>query len=501
MNILDAIKDDRLLRPFLGADLDSWRSWATALRCLYGLPIKADKSKELIWQSTGRDYTELPKEGFRTALFLIGRRSGKSRIAAVIAGFEALFVGHEKKLAAGEVGLVAVVSPTRLQSGIVWNYLRGLFQSSPLLRDQIVDTTESSKTLTLRNGLQVMVITGDPRKVRGFTLVAAVVDETAFFGLDEESSVRSDVELIRSIRPSLATTGGRLICISSPYAKKGFCFSTYLRFHGDNRGKSANFSANWTTLLWKAPSMVMNPTLRQSEIDAAFADDPMAARSEYGGEFRDDVSEYISRAQVESLVVRGRKGLLPRLTRCKYVAFCDLSGGRGDDAALAIAHREGRKVILDCLQVWKAPFNPHQVVGEMSDELKKWDLRRVTGDNYSAEFVASSFAAYHVQYRKSDQPKSVLYRELLPRLCSAEIELLDDTRLITQLAGLERRTRSGGQDKIDHAPGAKDDAVNVVAGVAALLGCPPRRVGAGALLDSVADRGMASFITERKMYV
>src|SRR5688572_20671151 len=62
-------------------------------------------------------------------------------------------------------------------------------------------------------------------------------------------------------------------------------------------------------------------------------------------------------------------------------------------------------------------------------ELKKFGLRRVVGDNYAAEFVAQSFKACGIHYAKSDRPKSQLYKELLPRLCSAEIELLDDERI------------------------------------------------------------------------
>jgi hypothetical protein len=45
--------------------------------------------------------------------------------------------------------------------------------------------------------------------------------------------------------------------------------------------------------------------------------------------------------------------------------------------------------------------------------------------------------------------------------------LLDDPRLIDQLCALERRTARGGRDSIDHPPGAHDDVVNTVAGVAA----------------------------------
>lgn len=476
MNVLEAIHDAKLFRPFLGRDLSSWRPWAVALRALYGLPLVDEGQRELLKECTGREPHELPKDGFRTALFLTGRRSGKSRIAAVAAGYEALFGGHQKRLAAGETGLVALVSPTRGQSAIVWNYLVGLFDSSPILRQEVAETIPSSKQLSLRNGIQIAVLTGDPRKVRGFTLVACIIDEAAFFGLDEESSVRNDVELIRSIRPSLATTKGRLICISSPYARKGFCYTSFLKYHGANRGKTSNFSPAWTSLVWKAPSRTMNPTLSQEVVDAAVQEDPASARSEYFAEFREDVSDFVPRSLVESLVIQGRKELLPRLHET-YAAFVDLSGGRNDDAALAVAHKEGRKVVLDHVGVWKAPFNPYSVVSAMARELKRWRLKRVVGDNFGAEFVAGAFAASGVGYHRAELPKSQLYRELLPRLCSGEIELLDDERVVSQLAGLERRTRAGGNDVIDHAPGGKDDAANAVAGVCFSVGRTARRAG------------------------
>lgn len=476
MNILSAIKDPNLFRPFLGDDLSSWRPWSIALRALYGLRIKSEQGKELVKHCTGRDATELPEQGFRTGLFLVGRRSGKSRIAAVVGAFEGLFGGHETRLAKGESGIIPVISPTKYQSTICWKYLRALFDV-PLLRAEVIDEREGDKAILLRNGIEIRILVGDWRTVRGPSVVCAIIDEICFMGLTEESKVRSDTELVRALRPGLLTTGGKLIAISSKYAKKGFAYGQWLRQHGSNKGVSPAFKPAWTTLVWDCPSRVMNPTLSQAEIDAAFLEDPTAARSEFGGEWREDVSEFVPRSLVESLVVKGRKELLPRSQQV-YFAFSDLSGGRLDDAGLAIAHTEGRKVILDFAKLWKAPFNPHEIIAAQADELKRFRLHRVTGDNYAAEFVADSFKSQSITYTKSEMPKSELYRELLPRLCSAEIELLDDENLISQISGLERRTRSGGKDSIDHAPGGKDDLANVIAGVAAGAGKKKRVIGA-----------------------
>lgn len=474
MTILEAIKDEHLFRPFLGDSLESWRPWSIALRSLYGLPVKSDTGKELIQRCTGRPAETLPESGFSTALFLVGRRSGKSRISSVIGAFEALFGGHETRLAKGESGVVAIVSPSRYQSSIVWKYLRAIFDV-PLLRQELIGTQESAQTMTLRNGIEIRILVGDWRTIRGPSVVCAIVDEVCFFGLTEESKVRSDTELVRAIRPALMTTRGKLIAISSKYARKGWAYGQWLRQHGCNQGVSPSFAPAWTTLVWDSPSIVMNPTLPQAEIEAAYAEDPAAARSEFGGEWRDDVSEFVPRSLVESLVIKGRKELCHR-PGVSYVAFCDLSGGRHDDAALAIAHREGHKVILDFAKLWRAPFNPNEIIGKMAEELKRFGMRLVTGDNYAAEFVATSFRSQGLNYTKAEMNKSELYRELLPRLCSGEIELLDDETLIDQIAGLERRTRSGGNDIIDHPPGGRDDLANVIAGVATTKG--KRRAGA-----------------------
>jgi hypothetical protein len=86
------------------------------------------------------------------------------------------------------------------------------------------------------------------------------------------------------------------------------------------------------------------------------------------------------------------------------------------------------------------------------------------GDRYAGEWPRERFRVHGIAYEVSEQPKSDLYRDLLPILNSGRAELLDVPRLMSQLCGLERRTARGGRDSIDHAPGAHDDVSNSVAG-------------------------------------
>jgi hypothetical protein len=484
VTILQAIRDKHLFRPFLGDNLDSWQPWATALRALYGLGVKSPAGKALVQQCTGRSCDELPTGGFSSALFLVGRRSGKSRVSAVIAAFEALLGGHEQRLAPGETGIVPIISPSKFQSTIVWNYLSAIFDA-PVLANELKAKRELEKIFTLKNGIEIRILTGDFRVVRGFSVVCCVLDELCFFGLSEESKIKSDTELVRALRPALITTGGKLIGISTKYAQRGYAYQTWKRQHGSNKGDS-QFAPDWRILVWDCPSRVMNSTLRQSEIDAAFAEDPASARAEFLGQWREDVAEFVPRSLIESLVIPGRKELLVS-NRNPYRAGCDLSGGRKDSAALVICHKEGQKVIEDFAREFKAPFNPFQIVDQIAVELRRWGLTGVTGDAYAGDWPVEAFKQKGIRYRPAECSKNEAYRELLPVLCGGRdsIELLDNLTQTNQLASLERKTRSGGADVIDHPANGHDDLANALA--IAVSSAAKRTVRAGGIRSMLAD--------------
>jgi len=96
-------------------------------------------------------------------------------------------------------------------------------------------------------------------------------------------------------------------------------------------------------------------------------------------------------------------------------------------------------------------------------------LDRVEAKIRASPLLQQLIVSRTISYELSPAPKSVLYGALLPLLNSERIELPDNARLISQLAGLERRTARGGKDSIDHSPGQHDDVANCVAGLASLL--------------------------------
>ncbi len=477
MNILDAIQDRRLIKPFLqgnAPNLRTWQNWLVETSLSYGLSVKP-RYEGLVLKCTGRPLDSFQADGLGATVILIlsGRRSGKSRNSAVKGAWEACLSGKWELLAPGEMGMVVIICPTKKQGRIIRNYLRAIFSGSPLLEDEVINETQEG--FALRNGITIEIMVGDYRTIRGYTLLAAIVDEVCFFGLDAESKVRNDSELIQALMPALATVNGRLICISSKYAKRGWAYRTWKKHWGNPDSK---------ILVWDSDSRTMNPTLSQEIIDAAYAEDAVSARSEYGGMWREDISQWLPLETIESAVIKGRKGLMGR-RGISYSFFADISGGRVEDSCLAIGHqdKESKKVILDMLYVYQAPNSPNEVILDMCSKIKRFSGQRVVADNYSANFVSDAFKANHINFSKCELPKSKLYLELIGNICSGQVEILDHKVLIQQLCSLERRTRSGGKDSVDHPAGQKDDCANCLAGMVWILQ-GGRRKRAGVFLQS-----------------
>lgn len=351
-----------------------------------------------------------------------------------------------------------VLSATRDQAGNLFNLIKGGFAASPALKGLVEN--ETADTLRLSSRIDIVVRPASFRSTRGGTCIGVVTDELAFWRTDD--SANPDIEILRALRPSLATIGGPLIAISSPYAKRGELWKAHRRHHGNDDSP---------VLCIQAASQVMNPSLDPAFIKAQFADDPEAARAEYGAEFRGDIASFISREAVEECVEPGLRERAP-ISTILYHGFCDPSGGSADAMTLAISHRERDSIVLDAMRERKPPFSPEAVVSEFAALLRAYRLGTVAGDRYAGEWPREVFRRHGVEYRVAGKSRSELYLALLPLINSRRVDLLDNATLVLQLANLERRTVRSGRDSIDHAPGAHDDLANAAAGalVAAVEG-------------------------------
>jgi hypothetical protein len=140
-------------------------------------------------------------------LLLCSRQAGKSTTAAALALREAL-------LRPGS--LVLLLSPTQRQSGELFRdkvlrLYNGLGRPVPAVQ-------ESALQMTLANGSRVVSLPGDEETVRGYSGVALLV-------IDEASRVPD--ALYYGVRPMLAVSRGRLVCLSTPFGKRGWYFTEW----------------------------------------------------------------------------------------------------------------------------------------------------------------------------------------------------------------------------------------------------------------------------------
>jgi hypothetical protein len=161
---------------------------------------------------------------------------------------------------------------------------------------------------------------------------------------------------------------------------------------------------------------------------------------------------------------------------------------------LCIAHKDGERIFLDKLDEVRAPFDPADVVAQFSKVLIAYRIRSVGGDNYSAEWVRSAFRQHGISYVSSEYNRSELYLEALPMFSGCTAVLLDNNRLVSQLADLERSAGRSSRDAINHPRGRMDDCANACCG--ALVHAAAQRISRPR--QPIEHIGMSSYSPLRK---
>ena len=145
----------------------------------------------------------LLRERPRRCLMLCSRQSGKTEVAINLAHWTALY----------EPGsLVLIVSPSQRQSAEV---LRRLMLNHQKLADVPELVAESTTRAQFANSSRIIALPGSTTTTRGYAGARMVI-------LDEAS--RLPDELLAALRPTMATVGGSLIALSTPFGKRGWFF-------------------------------------------------------------------------------------------------------------------------------------------------------------------------------------------------------------------------------------------------------------------------------------
>ena len=177
ISIEAALADKILLGAALG-EVSSWQNWLTVLKAAFGQELTS--SEQAIFEQVAGE-RPVPTSRVRELWAIVGRRGGKSRIAAAVAIYIACFCQDRYRLAHGEVGHILVLAASRDQARVVFEYCLAFLEASPILRQELLSVTASE--IRLRGNLVIGVHSNSFRNVRGRTLIACIFDECSVLAL------------------------------------------------------------------------------------------------------------------------------------------------------------------------------------------------------------------------------------------------------------------------------------------------------------------------------
>lgn len=134
------------------------------------------------------------------------RQSGKSTTTALLALHTALY---------RPASLVLLLSPSLRQSAELFRTLARLYTATGAT---VPPKAESALRLELETGSRVISLPATEATVRGYAGVDLLV-------IDEAARVAND--LYYSVRPMLATSGGRLVALSTPFGTRGWWYDAW----------------------------------------------------------------------------------------------------------------------------------------------------------------------------------------------------------------------------------------------------------------------------------
>jgi hypothetical protein len=279
-------------------------------------------------------------------------------------------------------------------------------------------------------------------------------DESAWFR-ESKDFVANLPDLLEAVRPTLITTSGKLIMLSSPGAKEGPIFDIW---------QARN--ENPDIFCFKAPSAVLNPSISSAALAKERKHGEAYFRREFLAEFVEAQNPFLPTAALEAAIVRGKIEFQPEPSDFATVAGIDLADKKDDCALCVSTVREiagKRKVVVLIGKTWKPSRDGHvvpRVLEEMGALCKAFNVGQAKGDQKSmstAEYILGRYGVSFVRTVTDGQGSEVMYRTFLGALNNGDIVLPENEELLSQLRRLEERTGDGGRFRVAGRRNSKDD--------------------------------------------
>lgn len=321
------------------------------------------------------NYADTPDREIKELVLVCGRRAGKSVLGSCIAAYEIYKLIKLKKPAehygkrSQSTVCVINVAPNDKEAAIIFDFVKTAIDHCPFLKNRIDRSTQESFSLytdeDIENGknkssIEFIIGGCSSTGIRGHDAILVMMDEMAFF-LANGGRFSGD-EVYKALSPSCKSFkgDGKIVCMSSPYARYGKFYDMY------NTGMAEE---NSQTLVFKCYSTMMNPDMFNSdELKTEKRRNPKGFIGEYGAEFSDSVSSWIDDEEefmrcVDKFYIPPKNGKFGN----KYYLGIDLAG-KNDGVGMSVVHEEDGIYTLDYADVW---FSGSSDVWEIDSSMYK----------------------------------------------------------------------------------------------------------------------------------
>jgi hypothetical protein len=370
----------------------------------------------------------------------VGRRSGKSLLAALIGLHFCLFRPDLARFVRRRERRYSVGVATNLrQARIFVDAARSVVEGSRLLAGLVESVSDDE--VRFRNGTSLAAFPCTSRGGRGWPVMALLMDEAAHF-VDGDGNAAAE-PVYRSLAPSVAQFGqeARVIVASTPFGTDGWFADIFgIVEKGELPGATCA----------RHSTVEMRPGFETAALALERLRDPESYRAEFGAEFVAAGGAFLDAARVADAVARKRE-LRPGEVVFP-VAAVDLAF-QGDSSALCIVGRDREqreRLRLVLARSWSpapaTPLSPGAVLDEIADLCLAHGVAQV----YLDQFHGAS-AREHLQRRSlsatvvstNAESKSAMFRDLKLRLYQGVLELYEQPDLISELARIETVTTPG----------------------------------------------------------
>ncbi len=394
------------------------------------LDVSKERLKEIIRNPaaffrfiTGFEPTDYQREILKdTSQYITvraSRQSGKTEVMAVKILWNCLLNDRFQAL---------IISPTQRQSSIVFNKI-----DMYLLRNDFLNALckyHSKSYVQFDNASEIYNLPGsNPETVRGYSPNMIVVDEAAY--------VKDEV--YTAIEPSLATTNGTLILISSPFGKQGRFYESHTRLDYFSR-----YHIPYTKCPFINKEYVERE--RQSKTELEF-------QQEYLAEFVEEADTFFSLSLIKNCIASIEKEERAREGFDYYLGVDQARHGTDETVYIVARYRENAPIeVVYWEATKKKPLT--DVMGRVQELHKRFNFVKIYLD-------ATGLGAGSCDYLKEQglpiepieftiKSKKELYDNLKLLMEKNMLKIPDHQKLLWQLAEMQYEYTSNGQMKIHH---------------------------------------------------